>query len=172
LKIEFETDINIKLKLKSLAALTFVPVHDVRSVFDELVATFPGEDSYNEVLTYFFSTYIEGVAGRDPQFPISIWNHHEAALERSPKTTNCCEGFHNALNSLFHCSHPSVWFLFDGLQTDLACHRLTLANAQAGRLEVKKRRDDALHDLVATSVKEYQQVEDKLKYLRRLANLQ
>ena len=88
LKTEFETDINIKLKLKYIAALTFVPVHDVRSVFDELAATFPDEDSYNEVLTYFFSTYIEGAAGRDPQFPIRIWNHHEAALERSPKTTN------------------------------------------------------------------------------------
>jgi hypothetical protein len=49
---------------------------------------------------------------------------------------------------------------------------LTLANAQAGRLEVKKRRYDALHDLVATYVQEYEQVEDKLKYLRRLANLQ
>jgi hypothetical protein len=68
LKIEFETDINIKLKLKSLAALTFVPVHDVRSVFHELAATFQDEDSYNEVLTYFFSTYIEGAVGRDPQF--------------------------------------------------------------------------------------------------------
>jgi hypothetical protein len=37
---------------------------------------------------YIFSTYIEGAAGRDPQFPIRIWNHDEAALERSPKTTN------------------------------------------------------------------------------------
>jgi hypothetical protein len=164
LKTEFETDINIKLKLKSLAALTFVPVHYVRSAFDKLAATFPDEDSYNEVLTYICSTYIEGAAGRDPQFPIRIWNHHDAALEWSPKTTNCCEGFHNALNSLFHCSHPSVWFLFDGLQSDLACHRLTLANAQAGRLEVKKRRYDALHDLVDTSVQEYEKVEDKLKY--------
>jgi hypothetical protein len=46
------------------------------------------------------------------------------------------------------------------------CYRLTLANAQAGRLEVKKRRYDALHDLVTTFVKEYEQVEDKLKYRR------
>jgi hypothetical protein len=145
LKTEFETDINIKPSC----------------------ATFPHEDSYNEVLTY-----IEGPAGRDPQFPVRIWNLHDAVLERWPRTTNCCEGFHNALNSLFHCSHPRVWFLFDGLQRDLACHRLTLANAQADRLEVKKRRYNALHDLVATSVHEYEQVEDKLKYLGRLVNLQ
>ncbi|KAM4042556.1 uncharacterized protein ACNLHF_013173 isoform 2-T7 [Anomaloglossus baeobatrachus] len=138
LKTEYESNINIKFTLKSLAALAFVPIEDVRCVFDKLAATFPDEECYNEVLTYFFSTYIEGAAGRDPQFPIRIWNHHDAALEQSPKTTNCCEGFHNALNSMFHCSHPRLWFLFNGLQKDLACHKLTLANAQAGRLEIKK----------------------------------
>jgi hypothetical protein len=44
LKTELETDINIKLT-EVFAALTFVPVHDMRSVFDELAATFPDEDS-------------------------------------------------------------------------------------------------------------------------------
>ncbi|XP_077119382.1 TIMELESS-interacting protein isoform X1 [Ranitomeya variabilis] len=176
LKTEYESNINIKITLKSLAALAFVPIEDVRCVFDKLAATFPDEECHNEVLTYFFSTYIEGAAGRDPQFPIRIWNHHDAALEQSPKTTNCCEGFHNALNSMFHCmfhcSHPSLWFLFDGLQKDLACHKLTLANAQAGCLEIKKRKYEALYHMVATSVQDYPQVEDKLKYLRRIANWQ
>ncbi|XP_053148756.1 uncharacterized protein LOC128343547 isoform X2 [Hemicordylus capensis] len=172
LKTEYETNMDINITLKSLAALAFVPIDDVRSVFDKLATKFPDEDSYNEVLTYFFSTYIEGAAGRDPQFPMRIWNHHDAALEQSPKTTNCCEGFHKALNSLCHCSHPSVWSLFDGLQRDLACHKLTLATVQAGRLAVKKRKYEALHDMVTTSVQQYEQVEDKLNYLRTLANLQ
>jgi hypothetical protein len=172
LKTEYEGNVNIKITLKSLAALAFVPMEDVRRVFDLLAATFPDEARYNEVLTYFFSTYIEGAAGRDSQFPITVWNHHDAALERSPKTTNCCEGFHNALNSIFHCSHPSVWFLIDGLQRDIACHKLLLANAMTGRVEVKKRKYETLHDMVAASVQQYQLVEDKLIYLRRLANLQ
>lgn len=171
LKTKYETNVETKLKLKSLVALTFVPVNDVRNVFNQLIATFPNEDNYNEILNYFFSTYIEGAAGRNPLFPISIWNHYDAAIEKSSKTTNCCEGFHNALNSIFNCSHPSVWFLFDGLQRDLACHRLTLSNKQAGHIEVKKRKYVILHNLVAEAVCEYEQVEDKLKYLRRLANL-
>ena len=136
LKAEFQSDIEMRLKLKSLAALTFVPVDDVRNVFAQLAATFPNAESYNEILTYFFSTYIEGAAGRDPQFPIRLWNHHDAAFQQCPKTKNCCERFHNALNSLFHCSHPSIWFLFDGLQRDLSIHRLTLVNTQAGHVEV------------------------------------
>ena len=95
LKIEFESNIEVKLKLKSLAALAF---SEVRSVFDVLADSFPDEDKINEILMYFFSAYIEGAAGRDPQFSIRVWNHREAAVERSSKTTNCCEGFHNALN--------------------------------------------------------------------------
>ena len=95
----------------------------------------------------------------------------DAALERSPKTTNCCEGYHNALNSLFHCSHPSVWLLFDGLIRDAACHRLTVANVNAGRREIKKRRYEELHSVVASSVGKYHENCDIVKYLRIIANL-
>ena len=66
LKIEFELDIEVKLKLKSLAALVFVPSNEVRVVFGVLADSFPYEDKFNEILTYFLSTYIEGAAGRDP----------------------------------------------------------------------------------------------------------
>lgn len=172
LKTDYESDIGVKLKLKSLAALSFVPAQDVRSVFDDLAATFPEDDGHNDVLTYFFSTYIEGVAGRSPQFPIALWNHFDAAAERSPKTTNCCEGFHNALNSIFHCSHPSIWNLLDGLRRDIACQRLLLSNAQTGRIEIKKKRYENLSNQVAAVVQQYENYEDKLMYLRRMANLQ
>ena len=137
LKSDFESDIELKLKLKSLTALAFVPINDVRQMFDNLAATFPDDERYNEVLTYFFSTYIEGAIGREPLFPIKLWNHYDAAIESSPKTTNCCEGFHNGLNALFHCSHPSIWSLFDGLEKDISFHRLTLAKAQMGQPEKK-----------------------------------
>ena len=171
LKREFETDIDIKLKLKSLDALSFVPIPGVRSSFDKIAETFPNDEKFDDVLTYFFSTYIEGAAGRNPLFPIHIWNHFNAALERSPKTTNCCEGYHNALNSLFHCSHPSVWLLFDGLIRDAACHRLTVANVDAGRREIKKRRYEELHSVVASSVGKYHENYDIVKYLRTITNL-
>lgn len=45
--------------------------------------------------------YIEGMALRDRQFSIRVWNRHEVAVEISSKAINCCEGFHNALNSIF-----------------------------------------------------------------------
>lgn len=172
LKQEYQTSIDCKIMIKSLAALSFIPPHEVRDVFDQLADTFPDDDKYNDILTYFSSTYIQGPRGRRPQFPIDIWNHYEAALEKSPKTTNCCEGFHNALNSLFNCSHPCMWFLFEGLKKDLACHRLLLANVNAGRSEVKIRKYENLHTVIANHVRNYGEMDDKIRYLRRLANLQ
>lgn len=36
--------------------------------------------------------------------------------------------------------HPSAWSVIDGLQRILTCYKPTLANAQAGQLEVRKRK--------------------------------
>lgn len=67
------------ISCKSLAALVFVPEIYVRLVFGALADTFPDDEKFNELLTYFFSTYIESAVGRDPQFPIRTWNHQESA---------------------------------------------------------------------------------------------
>ena len=97
LKSEFEFNMERKLLLKSLAALSFVPADDVKVVFGTLAQSFP---DYNAVLSYFHCTYIEGAAGRTPMFPVKIWNHFDSAIEESPKTTNCCEGFLNQRTQL------------------------------------------------------------------------
>ena len=53
LKSDFESNINTKLMLKSLAVLSFVPLEDVRMTFDRLAATFPDEEKFNDVLKFF-----------------------------------------------------------------------------------------------------------------------
>ena len=122
-------------------------------------------NNYNEVLTYFFLTYIEGAASRSPLFPVIIWNHFETASEKFRKTTNWCEGFHNALNSLFHCSHLNIGNLLKGLGRDIAFQRLLLANAQTSRPEIIKKKYDAIATKVSMVFQEYKNQEDKLRFL-------
>ncbi|XP_077298986.1 uncharacterized protein LOC143920141 [Arctopsyche grandis] len=172
LKSAFENDLEVKLNLKSLPALAFVPDEDVKSVFLQLTATFPEEECYEEVVTYFCSTYIEGVAGNSPQFPTTSWNHYSVAGEMSPKTSNCCEWFHNTLNAIFNCRNPSIWYLFDGIQRDLASHKLTVTNVKSAQLETRSTKYKRLKNEVASVVSAYHQTENKLLYLRHLANLQ
>ena len=172
LKTLYQSSHDLKIKIKSLAALAFVPTTNVKYVFGILADTFPDDDDdLNQVLDYFFSTYIEGVGGRRPQFPIEMWNQYEAAIERSPKTTNCCEGFHNTLNSIFHCSHPSVWLLFDGLKRDISCHKLTYEKSKLGQAEEPKKKYQKMYAQLACVVEGYEEETDKLQYLKRVANM-
>ena len=163
---------DVRLLLKSLSALSFIPAHEVEHIFETLAVTFPHDDKFNQILTYFSSTYIRGPLGRPALFPINVWNHFVAAKEETPKTTNACEGFHNALNAIFNCSHPSIWSLFDGIEKDISFQRLILVKAQSGIYEVKKRKYQTLSAAVATVVEGYHGEIDKLKDLRRVANLQ
>ena len=59
-------------------------------------------------------------------------------------------------------SHPSVWYLFDGLQRDMECHKLTLVNTKAWRPEVKKRKYANQHKILAESVRKYSTEDDVL----------
>lgn len=164
--------IPMRLKLKSLAALAFVPLDDVGRLFDELASEFPDEDKYNDLITYFASTYISGYAGRDPIFPVRMWNHYEAAVVGNPRTTNCCEGFHNSLRAMFHCSHPGMWIFFDGLNKDIAVNKKVLVDAEDGRPEPRRKKFENLNLKVAAAAQGYMNEADKLKYLRKIANLQ
>ena len=96
----------------------------------------------------------------------------KASISGSPRTTNCCEGFHNALSSIFNCSHPSVWAFLDGINKDIVINRKVLVDAEDGRPEPVRKKFLILNDKVAALVQNYFNEPDKLKDLRKIANLQ
>ena len=125
LKIRLQNDPEFSMLVKSLAALAFVPIDEVVNIFEILIDAFPQDndidiDAIRQLLFYFESTYVRNrvLADRirEPRFPPVKWNHFDHVVECLPKTTNCVEGFHNALNSMFLCKHPAVWVLFNGLE--------------------------------------------------------
>ncbi len=172
LKRRFDTEMDFKLKVKSLAALSFVPPNEVQAVFDSLSLVWPADDQSFELLGYFANNWVSGIGNTPPRYPIELWNHHAAAAAGGPRTTNCCEGWHNSLNSHFLCRHPSIWKLFDGLKEDINLNRLILAHAQTGVVETRARKYQILEQRVRDSVNGYGAEQDKLRYLRRLAALQ
>ncbi|KAK8372811.1 hypothetical protein O3P69_017374 [Scylla paramamosain] len=101
------------------------------NIFEELVLTLPQEPEVEEVVAYFESNYIRGmqIGGRrrDPRFPIKLWNHFEDAEECAPKTTNCCEGFHNALKSVYMCA-PNHVEVSEGHRSGHRCPASTRVN--------------------------------------------
>ena len=116
LKNQFENDQNFNLLVKSLAALSFVPIEDVNEVFARLAEQFPQNEACEDLLAYFEANYIRGQQIgnriRNPRFPPTLWNHFTDALGCAPKTPNCCEGFHNAFLTRHVSSSPSYCLRF------------------------------------------------------------
>ena len=156
--------------MKSLSGLAFLPPDNVEEIFDTLSEAFPEEEDVDLLLSYFKSTYIQGPVirrvRRPAMFPIGLWNHYEHALRREPKTTNCAEGWHNTLRSLFMASHPSIWTFFRGINKDIAIQRLVIVNDDManGRRPTKKYAD--LAQRLSVKVASFHEEVDKLKYLR------
>ena len=176
LKQRYETDIEFATLVKSLSCLSFVPLGEVEFQFNELVRMFPAENYVQDILLYFEDTYIvhRGVGGvrTDPRFPPACWNYFNNAEECLPKTTNCMEGYHNALKAMFLCQHPNVWVLFNGLKRDIAAHRLTLQQALVQNPERRRRKYIEIMHRLSRKVANYFHEADVMLYLRYIAHTQ
>ena len=106
LKVEFESNRDFNMAVKSLIALSFVPENEVLERFNELVDSFPDLERVEELIAYFEVTYVQGRdrgngRGRGPaRYPPQVWNHFQDPANNVPRTTNAVEGYHNGLNSL------------------------------------------------------------------------
>jgi hypothetical protein len=177
MKSEYEIDDALRESIRCLPALAHVPEDDVGEAFDLLVESMPAHDKMNELVSYFEHCYIRGrrLRGRGDNFgpalfPIPRWNQHAAAGDGIARTTNIVEGWHHGIQSLFMCSHPSLWAFFEGLNKD--CHKQVASylQATAGVEHVGTKRYRDLIVRVARAVGGYGQT-DVLTYLRAIAHL-
>ena len=177
LKVDYESNVNFNMSVKSLVALSFVPEEDILDIFNNLADSFPPLDRVDELLAYFELTYIQGRdrgQGRErgpPRYPPSVWNHFSAPRNNIPRTTNAVEGYHNGLNSLFLSQHPSVWKLMDGLNKDISLHLKTLADNEVANNPPPRNKYIVLSERLATRVDCYAGANDKLQYLRSVAHI-
>ena len=183
LKRQFDLDKDFQILVKSLPALSFVPLNEVFERFQELGRLFPqgNEDEHvdaiDQLLLYFEHTYIRGREirlgeHREAKFPPRLWNHFQDAEMSAPKTTNCCEGFHAALKSLIQSPKPTIWKFLDHMRNDMAIQSLVLANAQVQNPQAKRPKYVQLASRLSEKVRGYDNEQDKMRFLRAIVNLQ
>ncbi|XP_031348427.1 uncharacterized protein LOC116174627 [Photinus pyralis] len=77
---EYRDDPDFRANVKMVLALSFVPVQDVVSAFEELIDSSPA--TMDPLLSYWEDTYIGHQMRRnrrmDPKFPIVMWNVHDS----------------------------------------------------------------------------------------------
>ena len=177
MKRAYDEDDELRVMVRCLAALAFVPTESVVEAFEILEDSMPPHDSMNELLSYFESTYVRGrrLRGRGESygpamFAIKTWNQRDAAVEGIARTTNAVEGWHNGLQSLFQCHHPTIWSFMTGIRCDIAKQKAQFLQGAAGVANTPSLKYRRLHDRVARAVENYGSSEI-LVYLKAIAHL-
>ena len=175
--MEYETNEDVRIVVRCLAALSHVPVKDVTEAFELLSDSMPAINNIDEVLTYFEHTYIRGrrMRGRGENykpalFAIETWNQIQAIGDGVARTNNICEGWHNSLQSLLQCSHPTMWRFLDGLLMDCTKQKINFLQGVAGANYPAEKRYRIMYEKVQRAVETYGQT-DVLTYLRAIAHL-
>ena len=102
---------NVRMALKMLLALAFLPVDEVSDAFDELVADFPPE--IMPLVNYFEDNYV-GRRNRlddrrQPLFSVDMWSVKGQQDAGHTRTNNQLESWHNAFQGPVESHHPSIF---------------------------------------------------------------
>ena len=81
------------------------------------------------------------------------------------------KGYHNGLNSMFLCDHPTMWQFLRGLVKDVAIHRLVLAQARVENNPAPRGKYQTLAERLSRKVGSYNNELDKIAYLRAVAHI-
>lgn len=177
MKVAYEHDDVLRISVRCLPALAFVPVPDVPEAFNLLVESMPSHDHMDELVSYFEHSYIRGrrlpgraEAYRPALFPIESWNQHAASISGVARTTNVVEGWHHGLQHLFQCHHPTIWTFLTGIRRDINTQKTVLLQGSAGTAHIPRKTYRMLQQRVENAVSAYGRTEI-LVYLRAMAHL-
>lgn len=128
-----DQDPALRQKLRSLAALSFLPPNEVAEAFEDLHEEMPQECA--DLLSYFEDSYVGRMRRNrrmDPIFRIDIWNNHERVMNDLPRTTNAVEGWHCAFGKACGGSHLNLFKFIGVLKREQSLNEVKIAQLLAG----------------------------------------
>ncbi|XP_043465180.1 uncharacterized protein LOC122500349 [Leptopilina heterotoma] len=170
-------DARIREAMRTMCALAFVPSDDVPEFFDLFIDQAPQE--FVSVAEYFEITYIRGkpARGRRRAIPArydpALWNQYNAVIQKTARTNNASEGWHNRLQVVVGRYHPSLYTFLKELkqeQGDTECMQTQLNLGQKIR-KLQTNKFHTIEERILSIVSQYQQYVDdnrKIDYLKTL----
>lgn len=129
----YRDDANLRMHVKMLLALSFIPVGDVPAAFDDLVDNCPSE--LTPLTDYWEDTYVGRQRRRrraNPRFALDLWNMRDRVNDNLPRTNNSVEAWHRAFQQTVDCQHPSVYKLVDHFRKEQDHVELLIQRYQSG----------------------------------------
>ncbi|CAG7729356.1 unnamed protein product [Allacma fusca] len=120
----YRTIADFALKMRTFAALSFVPPEHVKSYYMVLKRepfVLEGRQM-EEFVQYFEETWIGTPARRgtwrSSRFEPQLWNMYHSVLTDTHRTNNNIEGWHSRFESLIGAHHPMIWKFIQVLQKE------------------------------------------------------
>lgn len=150
----------LRIWIRRLMGLAFVPTANVVTEFGELVNQIPDTLAIDEFLAYFKSTWIEGTTigrriGR-ARFPPETWNVRTRTLAMMNRTNNVVESFNKRFSEGVGHSNPTIWNFLSAMKleqsmTDAKQTAVLVGERPPKRLAKYTRKDDR----ILTSINRY-----------------
>lgn len=129
----YRDDEHLRMHVKMMLALSFVPVADVPAAFDVLVDDCP--PLMMPLTEYWEDTYIgRQRRGRraNPRFALLLWNMRDRVIDNLPRTNNSVEAWHRSFQQTVDCHHPSVYKLIEHFRQEQDHYELKIERFRAG----------------------------------------
>ena len=170
-ELEFACDIRL------LSSLAFVPINDVRNVFDSVsqyLVTKYG-DLLDDYILYFQRNYVGITIGerlREPRFAIRLWNLHDTAISSGPRTNNSVEGYNHAMNSSFGMSHPTVQKFVEQIKKEIVKAKIKATEVLNGTQPQPKRpRFREITERLNRITSTYETYANKMDFVKQIARI-
>lgn len=168
----YKTDENVRLYIKMLLALSFVPVAHVAEAFSELVEQSPdGLDDINDYWEDNFIGRLQRRGRRNPRFDVKLWNMYDRVNGDLPRTNNSVEAWHLSFQQTVDCHHPSVYKLVEHLRKEQDHTEILIARFLAGHVKLVSAKSTyaKLNRRIKTLVTKYDEANNYYDYLHGIA---
>jgi hypothetical protein len=116
----YSTQAEVRLQIRQLMALAFLPVSIVRLTFNTLERLI--DPILAPLFVYFRQQWLTDV-------PTVTWNVYGEDM----RTNNHCEGWHNRFNGVLRQHHPNIWLILRCIQEEQATVEVTRQQLAAGK---------------------------------------
>ena len=125
LQIQYTANDELRLFIRRLMALAFLPEWEISIYYTELKQRKPNAiPLLDNLLRYFENTWLDG-----RQFSPAMWSVFD---QDGSRTNNHLEGWNSKFNSLISRPHPNIYQLVDVIKEEQAVTELTTVQLEAG----------------------------------------
>jgi hypothetical protein len=122
----YKRDPQIKEQVRQLMALPFLPMANIRLVFNTLRNV--ADQRLAPLFLYYSRQWMHGI-------PLSMWCVRDGNI----RTTNNLEGWHNRFARAVRRRHANIWLLLTKIREEQASTEVTIQQIVAGRKVTRRK---------------------------------